>query len=371
MKMKIALIHDWLIGLAGGEKVLEALIELYDGPIYTLFKDQKVIDESPFAKSEIHTSFLQRVPHIEKRYRNLFPFYPKAIESLDLSAYDLIFSSSHAVAKGVKKRKDQLHICYCFTPVRYAWDLSDFHFSHLNPIKRAFASPLLKNLRNWDLKSSERVDHFVAISNYIAQRIKANYGREASVIYPPVDTDRFEISQVKEDYYFTCSRFVPYKRIDLIVEAFKRLPSKKLVVIGYGPEWKKIKAKAPKNVELLGYQPTPLLRETLSKARAFLFAAEEDFGIVNVEAQAAGVPVIAYGRGGVLETVLPAQTGLFFQEQTAESLIDAINRFEKMERDFEPVKIKQHAEQFSKRRFQKEMSELVDKLQEQFHSSRV
>lgn len=365
--MKTAIVHDWLVGLAGGEKVLEALLEIVDAPIYTLIKDENVTSLPPFSEREIHTSFLQKLPNIENYYRNLLPLFPRAIESLNLAPYDLILSCSHAVAKGAITRKDQLHICYCFTPMRYAWDLYDFHLSHLNPLKRLIARPTLTQLRRWDQKTAHRVDHFVAISNYIAKRIKTNYNRDADVIYPPVDTHLFTPSPTRDDYYFTCSRFVPYKRLDLIIDAFKKL-DRKLVIIGSGPEMRKLKAKAPPNVEILGHQPATILRETLSKARAFLFAAEEDFGIVNVEAQAAGVPVIAYGRGGSLETVLPGQTGLFFKEQTPDSLLDAIKRFEKMEDDFEPEKIKAHAEKFSKKRFQSEMQELISAKQALFGS---
>lgn len=357
--MKIALVHDWLLGIGGGEKVLEALCELYEGPIYTLLKDEKALKDTIFARRQLHTSFLQHFPSVKSYYRNLLPFFPLAIEQFDLSKYDLIFSSSHAVAKGVKTHPGQLHICYCHTPMRYAWDLHAFHLAHLNLLKKWMARPILHYLRQWDKKTQARVDHFIANSHCVAKRIEKNYGRTATVIHPPVDTHLMSISSKRENYYFTCSRLVPYKRIDLLVDAFAKMPDKQLVVIGEGPEMKKLKSKATKNVELLGHQEDGVLREMLSRSKAFLFAAEEDFGIVLVEAQASGIPIIAFGSGGSLDTVLPGQTGIFFKEQTPESLIEAIGKFEKMQDDFEPEKIRKHALQFSKERFQREIEAFI------------
>lgn len=358
--LKTALVHDWLFGIAGGEKCLEAICELYDAPIYTLFYDKAALQDTIFAQREVHPSFLQRLPQVKKYYRNLLPLFPTAIERLDLSGYPVVISSSHAVAKGVKLAKEQRHICYCFSPMRYAWDLADFHLAHLSRLKRLVAKPTLSYLRRWDQKASARVDHFVAISHCIAQRIRTHYGREAAVIYPPVDTHLFSIAAQKEEYYFTCSRLVPYKRIDLLLEVFEQMPHQKLVVVGDGPEMKALKARAPRNVELLGFQPDAVVRELLSKARAFVFAPVEDFGIVAVEAQAAGVPVIAYGRGGNLETVTEGVSGLFFQEQTVPSLLEAIQRFERSEGQFDPHVIKQGAEKFSKARFQREFQAFVE-----------
>lgn len=358
--MKIALVHDWLVSVAGGEKVLEAICELYDGPIFTLFVDEKSIQSTPFEERTIHTSFLQKFPKFPSYYRNLLPLFPAAIEKLDLSGFDLILSSSHAVAKGIKKRRDQLHICYCHTPMRYAWDLSEFHLDQLHPLKQIAARPMLKYLRHWDYKTHDRVDHFIANSSCVAKRIESHYGRSAAVIYPPVDTHLFTLAPKKENYFVTASRLVPYKRVDLLIKAFAKLPDKELRIIGTGPELKKLKSKAPQNVHFLGHLPAPTLRDTVSKAKAFLFAAEEDFGIVTVEAQSAGVPVIAFGRGGSLETVLPASTGMFFKEQTPEAIREAVQRFDKMADDFEPAKIQRHAEQFSKDRFQAQFKSFVD-----------
>lgn len=359
--MNVALVHDWLIGMGGGEKVLDALYEVYPGPIYTLLHDKEALEGTPFSNRPIHPSFLQRFPRVRKYYRNMLPLFPFAIERFDLSDYPVILSSSHSVAKGIKTRPGQIHICYCHTPMRYAWDLYDFHLSHLSLPKKVVAKPILKWLRKWDEKTHSRVDHFIANSRCVAKRIEQNYGREATVIYPPVDTHLFQPASQREDYYFTCSRLVPYKRIDLLVEAFKRMPNKKLLIIGDGPEKKRLEAIASANTTFLGAQPFDVLQNYLSKARAFLFAAEEDFGIVSVEAQSAGIPVIAFGKGGSLETVISGETGLFFDQQSPESLIDAIGCFEKIEKDFDQQIITKHAEKFSKARFQKELRMFVTK----------
>ncbi|NGX39154.1 MAG: GDP-mannose-dependent alpha-(1-6)-phosphatidylinositol monomannoside mannosyltransferase [Chlamydiae bacterium] len=362
--MKTAFVHDWLVGVAGGEKVLDAICELYNGPIYTLIKHELALEKTSFSDRILYTSYLQRFPKVHRYYRNLLPLFPSAIEQFDLSSYDLILSTSHAVAKSVKTHKNQLHICYCHTPMRYAWDLKEFHLNQLNPIKKRIAKPILRYLRDWDQRTHDRTHHFIANSKCVARRIEKNYGRSAQVIYPPVETHLFSPSSVKENYFITCSRLVPYKRVDVLVAAFSMMPDEKLVIIGDGPEMNRLKSRATKNVEFLGHQPDPVLRDMLSKARAFLFAAEEDFGIVGVEAQASGLPVIAYAKGGSLETVLPGQTGIFFNEQTPSSVIDAIHRFEKMEGDFEPEKIQKHASQFSRERFQREFMNFIDeKLQ--------
>ena len=294
--------------------------------------------------------------------------FPLAVEQFDLRDFELVISTSHAVAKGALTHPHQLHICYCFTPMRYAWDLYHEYLEPLKGLKRLLAKTSLHRLRQWDLLSSQRVDHFIAISHYIASRIKKYYGREATVIYPPVDTDHFEISSLKENYYITCSRLVPYKKIDVIVEAFSKLPDRRLVVIGDGPEMAKIKSKASsKNTEFLGYQPDEIYRALLAKAKAFLFMAEEDFGIAPIEAQAAGIPVIAYGKGGALETIIPDTTGIFFERQTPDALINAIKEFEKKEDLFFPEIIKAHAEAFNEERFKQEFKSFVDqKLAEMF-----
>lgn len=354
----LALVYDWLIKEGGGEKTLAAIAEIFPAPLYTL-----LAKSAPPCFASIHTSFLQKLPYVETYYRYLLPFFPSAIERLDVSDYECILSVSHAVAKGIVKRPGQLHICYCFTPMRYAWDLSNHYLEPLGRSKRFFAKKILERMRRWDIASLERVDHFIAISQYIAERIKRLYRRDCAVIYPPVNTECIPLETNKEDVYVTVSRMVPYKKMDLIVEAFSLRPDKRLIVIGDGPEKRRIESKAGSNVQLLGYQSDAVVRQMLGKARGFVFAAEEDFGIVPVEAQAAGTPVIAFGKGGALETVIDEKTGLFFGEQTTASLLDALDRFEK--RSWDPAAIRAHACGFSKKRFQQEFKEEIAKLKEQ------
>lgn len=369
--MKTALIHDWLVTLGGAEKVLESIYEIYPSPIFTLVKNDRNLIGTIFEKANIKTSFIQKLPKAKTFYRNYLLFFPLAIEQFDLSEYDIIISSSHAVAKGVLTNSNQLHICYCHTPIRYAWDL---YHKYLNEtgfskgLKGFLTKFILHYIRIWDLTTVNRVDYFIANSKYVAKRIAKIYRRQATVIYPPVDIDKFEVFTKKENFFVTASRIVPYKKIDLIVEAFSQIPDKKLIVIGDGPDLKKIKRKAGKNIEFLGYQPFNNLKYYLQRAKAFIFAAEEDFGILPVEAQACGTPVIAYGRGGVTETVIENKTGLFFKEQSVESLINTIKHFEKVEDRFDPLEIRKNAERFNKERFKKEFKSFVDKKIEEFFS---
>lgn len=363
--MKIALVHDWLVNFAGAERALEAIYELFPGDIFTLVKDEDALKGSLFERANIFTSFIQSFPKAKKKYRNYLPFFPFAIEQFDLSGYDVVISSSHAVAKGVLTSSNQVHICYCYTPIRYAWDLYYQYLKEANlekGIKGLLAKIVLHYIRIWDQTTANRVDYFIAISNYIARRIKKIYGKDSKVIYPPVDTQRFELFTKKEEFYLAVSRMVPYKKIDIIVEAFKSMPDKKLLVIGDGPDFEKIKkiASGSKNIELLGYQKNSVVKEYMQKAKAFIFAADEDFGIVLVEAQSCGTPVIAYAKGGSLETVLENKTGVFFYEQTEASLIDALKRFDKME--FDPYLIRQNVLRFSKERFKKEFKDFVESV---------
>lgn len=355
------IVHDWLVSsVGGGEKVLQAIHKLFPSPIYTLVKNQEKLKGSYFEDLEIISSFIQKFPRAEKYYKSYLPFFPLAIENFDLSQYDLILSSSHCVAKGVITSPHQVHICYCYTPMRYAWDLMHEYLreSKLDRgIKGFFAKMVLHYLRGWDTHSSHRVDHFIADSKHIANRIAKFYHRQAEVIYPPVDLSFFEEEKKKEDYYLAASRLVPYKRMDLIVEAFSKMPDKKLVVIGDGPDWKKVKEKAGKNVELLGYQKDEVLRQHMQKAKGFMFAALEDFGILPVEAMACGTPVIAFGKGGAKETVIEGETGLFFQEQSVMGIIEAVQRFEK--REFDSKKCRERAEFFSPERFEKQFQQFV------------
>ncbi len=370
--VKTAIVHDWLVTYAGAERALEQILVLYpDADLYSLVdfipQDQRTF----ILNKQVKTSFLQSFPFAKKKYRSYLPFMPLAIEQFDLSAYDLVISSSHAVAKGVLTHDRQLHICYCYTPMRYAWDLHQqyLHESGLDRgLKGMIARIILHYVRMWDVASANRVDHYIAISHYISRRIQKVYDKEATVIYPPVDIDTFVPSTKKEGYYLTASRMVPYKKVKLIVESFSRMPDKKLIVIGDGPDYAKIRSVAGKNIELLGYQPSSVLKDYMQKARAFVYAAEEDFGIVTVEAQACGTPVIAFGRGGSLETVNPigneehsAPTGVFFTEQTIESLQNAVSIFEKNGDAFDGKQIRENALLFNAERFKREFKEFVDR----------
>jgi len=366
--MKTAIVHDWLVSVAGSEKVLKLMHDLYPSKIYTLLKNPKNLKNSFFENKNIQSSFIQKLPFSKKIYQKYLMFFPFAIEQFDLSKYDVILSSSHCVAKGIITRFDQLHICYCHTPMRYAWDL---YYQYLNEsnlkkgIKARFAQMILHYLRMWDVSSSSRVDEFIANSKFIAQRIKKIYNKQAKVIYPPVNIDFFKPSYKKEDFYLTASRFVPYKKIDLIVEAFSKMKDKKLVVIGDGPDIKKIKSKAigSKNIEILGYQKDEILKDYMKKAKAFLFAAIEDFGILPIEAMASATPVIALSKGGTKETIIDNKTGILFDEQTLESIIEAVKKFEKKEFDLEFIR--KHSEKFSEERFKTEFNQYVnDKIKE-------
>jgi glycosyltransferase involved in cell wall biosynthesis len=367
MLAKTTLVYDWLVTVGGGEKTLEAIYECFPSPIHTLVHDRKAMANTALAEAEVRSSLLQKFPFATSCYRYLLPFFPFAIEQFDLKEHELILSTSHAVAKGVLTHAGQLHLCYCLTPMRYAWDLTHRYLQDLGPVQKTLARMALHRMRNWDIASLNRVDHFAAISHYIARRIKKIYGKDSEVIYPPVDTDQIPFQKEKENFYLTVSRLVPYKNVDLLVDAFSQIPDKKLVVIGDGPEMKKIKQRAGKNIEILGHQSDALVRDYLKKAKGFLFAAEEDFGIAVVEAQGAGTPVIAYGQGGALETVLEGETGLFFDEQTVPSLLKSLHRFEHCEWD--PHRIRQHAKKFNKQRFQTEFKDFVTRKLREFHEN--
>ncbi len=331
--MKIAIVCDWLVTYAGAERVLNAMLQCFPAADLFALIDFLPANQRGFLQGKaVKTTFLQAWPGVKKYYRYCLPFMPLAIEQLDLGGYDLIISSSHAVAKGVITGPDQLHISYVHSPIRYAWDLQAEYLKEMRGLKKLFAQVMLHKIRLWDYRTANGVDHFLANSKFIANRIWKIYRREANVIYPPVDTMQFTPHAQKDNFYLTASRLVPYKKIDLIVEAFAALPEKKLVVIGDGPEMQKIKNKAGKNIEVLGQQPQEKLVEYMQRAKAFVFAAEEDFGIAPVEAQAAGTPVIAYSKGGALETIRGLDhaqpTGVFFEEQTVSSLLNAIQTFE-------------------------------------------
>ncbi|NNM15359.1 MAG: glycosyltransferase, partial [Bacteroidia bacterium] len=312
-------------------------------------------------------SFIQKLPRAKDKHQYYLPIFPYAIEKFDLSEYDLILSSSHAVSKGVLTNANQIHVCYCHTPMRYAWDLYHQYLklTGLNTgIKSLFVKHTLNRLRNWDQLSSQRVDYFVANSYYVGKRIKKNYGRDSHVIYPPVDIDKFNLQEEKKDYYMTMSRMVPYKRMDLVVEAFSKMPDKKLIVIGDGPDFKKIQnlTKGCDNITMLGYQPNETVKKYMEGAKAFVFAADEDFGITSIEAQACGTPVITYGKGGSLETVINNKTGRYFKEQTVEEIVDAVRGFEKEGIEFTPAQIREHATNFDRHRFRYLFKEYVDEV---------
>ncbi len=361
---RIAVVHDWLPVYAGAERVLEQILNVYpEADIFSLLDFIPEGQRGFLQNKPVTTSFIQRLPGARKKYRSYLPIMPLAVEQLDVSGYDLVISSSYAVAKGVITGPDQLHVCYCHSPIRYAWDMQNQYLSEagLTGFRGMFARMLLHYMRMWDLRTSHGVNTFIANSQFISRRIRKVYGRESAVIYPPVDTNTFSPNGSKNDFYLTVSRMVPYKRVDLIVEAFSKMPDKQLVVIGDGPDFKKIKALAGPNVEMLGYQYPESLVGYMQHARAVVFAAEEDFGIVPVEAQSCGTPVIAFGKGGVTETVIPGETGVFFQEQTVESLCDAVRDFEANRGRICPERCRRHADRFSVARFRQQFEAFVER----------
>ncbi|WP_282039756.1 glycosyltransferase family 4 protein [Saccharicrinis aurantiacus] len=369
--MKVAIIQEWLTSVGGSDKVVKALSDIFpNAKIYTLVSDPKVCDELGIDNNKVTTSFIQKLPFAKKKYRVYLPFFSYAIEQFNLDEYDVIISSSHAVAKGVLTNSNQLHICYCHSPMRYAWDL---HHQYLKDaglskgLKSFIARYTLHRLRIWDLASSFRVDHFISNSKYIAKRINKVYKRTATTIYPNVDITSFSLHEEKEDYYLASSRLVPYKRMDIIVEAFNKMPEKKLVVIGDGPEFKKIQAKANANIQMLGYVDFNTLKSYMQRAKAFVFAANEDFGIIPVEAQACGTPVIAYGVGGSLETVKEGVSGYFFKEQTADSITECIKNNDSLVGSLNKNAIRKHAENFSEQIFKDKVLSFVTQKYKEFN----
>lgn len=364
MPERVVLVHDWLTGMRGGEKCLEpACIRWPDAPLFTLL--HKAGSVSPTIEShQPRASVLNRLPGVANYYRYLLPLMPSAAK-WPIPACDLVLSFSHAVAKAATPPSGVPHVCYCFTPMRYAWHMKESYFRRgaFGRLKAAAVDVLLSRIREWDKRTSERVTHFIAISNTVKDRIAECYSRESVVIYPPADTDFYTPSKdTREDYYLVVSALAPYKRFDLAVEACGRL-GKKLVVIGSGQEAAKLRANAGPTVSFLGWQPDEVIRDHFRKCRAVLFPAEEDFGIVPVEAQACGAPVIAFGRGGATETVRGLgessdPTGLFFAEQTVDSVIDAIQRFER--ETFDPRAARRNAVQFRKERFEAELFGYVE-----------
>jgi glycosyltransferase involved in cell wall biosynthesis len=366
--MRTAVVHEWLVTYAGSERVVEQMLAVY--PEADLFSLVEFLP--PELKFFIHhkpvtTSFLQNLPFANPRFRNYLPLMPLAIEQFDLSVYDLVLSSNHAVAKGVTTRADQLHICYMHTPVRYAWDLQQQYLQGAKltrGLKSSLTHLVLHYLRLWDVASANRVDHFLANSHYVARRIYKTYRREAEVIYPPVAVERFTPQTQRDAFYFVLSRFVPYKQVGLIVRAFNQL-GLPLTVVGDGAEREQLQAMAGPNVQIWGHQPEAVVIDLMQRCKAFVFAAAEDFGISLVEAQAAGAPVIAYGKGGAAEIVRPG-TGILFAEQTVESLVEAVNQFETNATEFPADKLRYNAERFGPERFRQEFSTYIDRKYTEF-----
>ncbi|MCG7349504.1 glycosyltransferase family 4 protein [Sphingomonas sp. ACRSK] len=365
--MKVAIVHDWLTLKGGAETCLHQFLDLYPQADLFCIVDFLPEAERGFLKGHrIRTSFVQGLPGARKHYRSYLPLMPLAVEQFDVTGYDLVISSTASVAKGVVTGPDQLHVAYTYSPVRYAWDLQHQYLAEAgltSGLKGWIARLILHYMRQWDSRTANGVDHFVAISGFIARRVRKAYGRASTVIYPPVDLDRFTLRETKEDFYVTMSRMVPYKRIPLIVEAFRLLPDKQLVVIGDGPEMSAVRAVAGPNVQILGKQPDAVVTDYLQRARAFLFAAEEDFGIAPLEAQACGTPVIAYGKGGALETIRgrpgSERTGVFFSEQTPEAIAAAVADLEAQEDAITPAACRANVQRFAVERFRREFAEFV------------
>ncbi|MER3415656.1 MAG: glycosyltransferase family 4 protein [Gemmataceae bacterium] len=362
--MRLLFVHDWLWTMRGGERCLEALCELWpEAPVWTLFACRGRL--SPLLQSRtLRTSWLNRLPAVAYYYRWLLPVLPAVVSSWRVPPVDVVVSLSHCVAKGVRVPRRTWHVCYCFTPMRYAWDLRDSYFPDRNLVLRRSRDMALGVLRAWDRYSSAHVDRFVAISATVQRRIAACYGRSSTVIYPPVDTDFYVPGRVRRDeYYLVVGALTPYKRVDLAVTACQKL-GRYLLVIGDGPCLRRLQAQGAPYVTFAGWQPDPVIRYHLQRCRALLFPGEEDFGIVPVEANACGTPVIAYGRGGVTETQVPygvdrPPTALFFHEQTPEALAEAILQFEKTTDAFDPRHSREQALRFQRRRFQREFQAYI------------
>jgi glycosyltransferase involved in cell wall biosynthesis len=362
---RVVLVHDWLTGMRGGEKCLEVACRRWaTAPLFTLLRRPGAVAEA-IEQRPLFTSWLQRLPGVHRYYRYLLPAMPLAVSRWQLPPCDLVVSFSHCVAKGVRPPDGVPHVCYCFTPMRYAWHLRDAYFGGSRSLTAWAREHALSWLRDWDQHTATRVTHFVAISDTVRQRIEECYGRKSTVIYPPVDTDFFCPAPVpRDDYYLAVSAFAPYKRLDLAIAACNRL-GRHLVVIGTGQDDGRLRALAGPTVRFLGWQPNSAIRDHFRRCRALLFPGEEDFGIVPVEAQACGTPVIAFGKGGLTETVVPPgggrePTGLWFVEQHADCLIAALEEFESMPERFSPAAARRQSERFNYHRFAEELFGYLD-----------
>ncbi len=362
--LRVAVVHDWLVTFGGAERVLQQILSLF--PQADLFALCDFFDDHQRANifgKMAKTSFIQRLPFAKAKYRSYLPLMPMAVESFDLSDYDLIISSSHAVARGVITTADQMHIAYINNTMVYAWDMYHHYLRgaglHRGP-GGLIARLIMHYIRTWDSASAHRVDHYIANSEYMAHRIDKLYRRPSTVIYPPVDVNRFDLYPDKEDYYIVVSRLVPFKRIDLVVDAFNRMPDRKLIVLGDGPEMKKLRAAAGPNITFHGFSNPGTVREYVKQARAFLFPSEEPFGIAAVEAQACGTPVIAYGKGASREIVVDGETGIFFDCQHPLSIVEAVNRFERLQGHFDPERIRDNAARFSTDIFRDQLTAFIE-----------
>lgn len=354
---KIALAHDYFIQMGGAEKVAEEMHKLFPAaPMFTTV-DTRAEVPAALRKSPVHTSWMQNLPGIKKNFRHFFALYPLAVESLDVKEYDLILSSTSGYAKGVRKRRGAIHVCYCHTPMRWAWRYDDYAArEQFGGIKRLVLPPVLAALRRWDLRAADQPDFYIANSHNVARRIKEIYGRDSIVIPPPIDVERFLPDEPDEDFYLILSRLISYKKLDLAIEACKKL-NRRLIVIGEGPDRKRLEQIAGKQTEFLGRQPDEVVTRYASRCRALLFPGEEDFGMVPLEINASGRPVIAYRAGGAMETVVDGKTGVFFNEQTAESLASAIGDFES--RRWNRQSMRRHAEKFDTPVFAERMRDFL------------
>ena len=356
--MKVALVHDWLNQMGGAEDVLAVLASMFpSAPIYTSIYWRDKMPAS-FQQLDIRPSFINTLPFSHQSQRFYFPFYPSAFESFDFSEYDLVISNKSGFCHGVITGPNTVHICYCLTPTRYVWRYHQYaEQENLNWLVRQLLPPFLNQLRVWDRVAADRVDHFIAISQEIRRRIAKIYRRESTIIYPPVETSRFQATDNVEDYYLMVGRLVPYRRIDLLIEAFNKL-GKPLLIAGRGRDRNRLEAMANSNITFLGFVPDDELPDLFARCRAFVFPGEEDFGIAPIQAMSAGRPVIAYAGGGSLDTVIPGETGILFAEQTTQAIIEAVESFDPMKVD--PEKIRQHAKQFDVSVFKRKMMTLIE-----------
>jgi len=367
---KTALVHYWLTGMRGGEKVVESICNVFpDIDIFTLVYNRDKISEL-INNHKVFTSFVQKLPFAKKKYQTYLPFMPVAIEQFDLSDYDIVISSESGIAKGVLTRPETCHFCYCHTPMRYLWNM---YFDYLKNervgfFKRKFIEIFFNYLRVWDLATASRVDYFISNSNNVRKRILKYYRRESDVIYPPVDVEDMIFRVKKEDYFLVVSQLVSYKRIDIAVKAFNEL-KKELVIIGEGSEYKKLKKMANSNIKFMGWQEPDNLKRYYAEAKAFIFPGEEDFGITPVEAQAGGTPVIGFGRGGLLETVIDGETGMFFHRQDGKDLAAAVENFESKSSMFDPYRIRENSLKFGRERFEKDLKKFIEEKYEEYRKT--